>query len=417
MRVLWFSVTRSLYSDGQQGGNGGGWIASLEKVIREQTDIELGIAFELTNSTFFKKVRGSVTYYPFDVWTSIKRKLEKKLTLKAEDKYIIPECLKIIEDFKPDLIQVFGTEWCFGLIGKYTSIPVVIHMQGCIPPCYNARFPVGFNEYDFIFGKGLSLKSRIQLYKANFAFEKRSQRDIDILHSCRYYLGRTTWDKAIVNLYNPKATYYYCNEVLRDVFYSVNQYWKYGEASCIEIVSTLSLPWYKGVDVVLKTAKLLKENSSIQFRWRIFGTNNICFYEKKLGISAKDVNVCVMGVVSADQLMTELIHCSFYVHPSYIDNSPNSVCEAQILGVPIIATNVGGVSSLIRHEYNGLLVPANDPFMIAEYIVEYHNDVIRLNQLSKNAIESAQRRHDKKNILKDLLFAYNDILEHEKRNS
>lgn len=417
MRVLWFSVTPSRYFSSSNGFNGGGWISSLEKLIVENLDLDLGIAFECDSSTSFKERRNKVTYYPMDVWNTKLKRFQKKKSILYEEKYVIPECLKIIEDFKPDIIQVFGTEWCFGLIGKYTPIPVVIHMQGCIPPCHNARFPVGFNEYDFIFGKSLSLISRIQLYKANWAFEKRSRRDIDILHACRYYLGRTVWDKAIVNLYNSKAIYYYCSEVLRETFYSNNLRWQYSGESCVEIVSTLSSPWYKGVDVVLKTAKLLKENSSIQFKWKIFGINDIRFYEKKLGISAKDVNVYAMGVVSADQLIKELIHCSFYVHPSYIDNSPNSVCEAQILGVPIIATNVGGLSSLIKHEHNGFLVPANDPFMIAEYIVEYHKDTFRLNQLSKNAAKSAQCRHNKENILKDLLFAYNDILEHEKRNS
>lgn len=417
MRVLWFSVTPSRYFSSSNGFNGGGWISSLEKLVIENLDLDLGIAFECNSSTLFKERKNKVTYYPINAWNTNLKRFQKKISIFYEEKYLIPECLKIIEDFKPDLIQVFGTEWCFGLIGKYTSIPVVIHMQGCIPPYYNARFPVGFNEYDFIFGKGLSLTSRFRLYKANYFFGKRSQRDIDILHVCRYYLGRTVWDKAIVNLYNQNITYYYCSEVLRDVFYLVNQCWKYETRSCVEIVSTLSSPWYKGVDLVLKSAKLLKENSTIQFKWKIFGINDIRFYEKKTRISAKDVDVCVMGVVSEAQLMKELINCSFYVHPSYIDNSPNSVCEAQILGVPIIATNVGGLSSLIKHEYNGLLVPANDPFMIAKYIVEYHNDTIRLNQLSKNAVESAQCRHNKKNILKDLLFAYNDILEHEKKDS
>lgn len=65
----------------------------------------------------------------------------------GKDKIIIADCLKVIEDFKPDIIHVFGSEWGFGLVEKYVDIPVVIHMQGSLPPYVNASYPPGYNFF------------------------------------------------------------------------------------------------------------------------------------------------------------------------------------------------------------------------------------------------------------------------------
>ena len=46
MKVLWFAVNPSLYDAHRNGEhNGGGWIASLEKIIRTSDNIRLGVAF------------------------------------------------------------------------------------------------------------------------------------------------------------------------------------------------------------------------------------------------------------------------------------------------------------------------------------------------------------------------------------
>lgn len=77
--------------------------------------------------------------------------------------------------------------------------------------------------------------------------------------------------------------------------------------------------------------------------------------------------------MNSDKLVELLLESDLYVHTAYIDNSPNAICEAQYLGMPIIATYVGGVPSLIEQGKDGVLIPANDPFMLAE---KYCNTLI-----------------------------------------
>ena len=56
MKVLWFAVTPSLYETLNKGHNGGGWIASLEQIVRSAPDIRLGIAFEHSDRIFKKEI-------------------------------------------------------------------------------------------------------------------------------------------------------------------------------------------------------------------------------------------------------------------------------------------------------------------------------------------------------------------------
>lgn len=59
-----------------------------------------------------------------------------------------------------------------------------------------------------------------------------------------------------------------------------------------------------------------------------------------------------------------------FVLPSSIENSPNSLGEAMLLGVPCIASDVGGVRCLMTHSVEGLIYPADDPRLLAYDICE-----------------------------------------------
>lgn len=406
MRILWFSVTPSLFNPKSNSHNGGGWIASLEQIVRKEPTIELGVAFHFPNSEF-KYEYERVSYYPIPVFQLSRL---QRLFGKENKEAMIKYCLRIIKDFKPNLIQIFGSENDFGLLCQHTSIPIVIHMQGCLPAYHNALFPVGINKYDFFFSKGLSWHFRWMGMRSEPSFRKKAEQEIQTIQHCRYFMGRTEWDKGLVLLFNPNATYFHCEEALRDSFLIGSKHWSLPKDKRVQIISVISNPWYKGMDLILKTANLLKRFTSLDFEWHVYGVRDIRFYENKYKIHAKKVNVCIMGTATKDELVEALCNSTLYVHPSYIDNSPNSVCEAQILGLPILATNVGGLSSIIRDRETGILFPANDPYTLAILIEQLVANPAQCQSLSRVAITQAKERHNPENIKKTLLNIYQTIL-------
>ena len=174
----------------------------------------------------------------------------------------------------------------------------------------------------------------------------------------------------------------------------------------LNIVTTISDVPYKGFDIVLKCAKILSDELHVDFEWNVFGNLNVG-NKKKSKLEA--LNIKLRGVANA-QMIDFLTKCTCLVHPSYIDNSPNSVCEAQILGCPVVAQYVGGVRSLIDNNKTGILVPANDPYQMAVYIQQLHEDKQLNLRIGKESKIKALRRHDKQKITDNLIHIYNNII-------
>ena len=364
MKILWFSSTPSNFTAQSRGYNGGGWVSSLEPEVSSHDGVELGIAFPHSSSIGKTKVDG-VTYYPMRRSRSLFVKVDRFFRISRQDRIELELCKQVIDDFKPDIIQVFGTESSFGLIANETDIPVVIHLQGLIAPSLNAWVPPGYRMLDYAL-RGSKNPIRIALGLRALAFNRHAAtREREIMRSCKAFLGRTDWDRAFVSLYAPQAQYFKCWETLRPCFYEPGDW---NPPTKPVFISTISGPLYKGHDMVLKTARTLKGSGLDGFTWKVFGIDNLRFAERKTGIRASDVGVVPAGIATAEQLRAALLSSSVYVHPSYIDNSPNSLCEAQVLGVPVVATNVGGVFSLFSADRSRCLIPANDPLMAADRI-------------------------------------------------
>ncbi|KAB1155784.1 glycosyltransferase family 4 protein [Flavobacterium luteum] len=417
MKTLWFTNTPSKYDQGKHSYHGGGWIESLEELVSEHKDIELAISF-FHKDGFQKERIGNTTYYP------ILRKSAKKTPLKhiinnwtgkIENSNYILQMKKIIEDFKPDLIHVFGTEGIFTSIQSETTIPVVIHLQGLINPIVNAYFPPSQSKLNFLFN--FSYFKNNLLGKSHFFSMKRLRKQAILeensLKLAMYVMGRTNWDKSIVRLYAPNAHYFHIDEVLRAPFYfesnTVNL-----ESDSIYLVSTLSSTIYKGIDVVLKAAKLLHEKTNIKFKWQLIGIDKddkiFKHFEKSIGVQHKHINIECLGRKSPKELILIVKKSHLFIHPSYIDNSPNSVCEAQMLGIPVVACNVGGITSLIEHKETGMLFPSNGIYELTAIVQDYVNNPKKYLNIAEKAREVAMIRHNKKTILGDVISCYSKIV-------
>lgn len=414
MRILWFTPTSSQYAKGSHYYHGGGWVESLEQTFRDQAGIELGISF-FHEKDYMKRKSGNVTYYPIQ---RLKKRTINKLVnnwaCKVESGRYIKKFFEVINDFKPDVIQVFGTEGSFPEIQHLTEIPVVIHLQGLINPYDNAFYPPGINKYDLLtflpFFKNHILGNSLLFNKK--LFEKQAEKELEYFNNSNYLMGRTCWDQMISSLLAPQATYFHVNEILRSSFYEARP-WTPKEHSQLQIISTISSTIYKGLDLVLKAASLLQKNWGNRFNWYIVGLHEknklVRFFEYSLKKRFKDCNVSFLGVFSESELIKSLQAADIFIHPSYIDNSPNSLCEAQMLGMPVISCNVGGVSSLIEHGQNGILVPANAPYELVHSILSIAKDKNKSVQLGTQARITAMERHNRSKTYDSLMNVYQTI--------
>ena len=274
MRVLWLSSTKGLFSSSDTHFyNGCGWVSSLQKLVEQSEEIELGMAF-ITSENDIIQQQGKTRYYPIN---KPKLSAAKKLIYyyHGYKQYTLSNYLKqlhhVIDDFAPDVIHIFGIENPLAVILGETKVPQIVHIQGLLSPCDNAFYPPSINRFSFLWPPSI----REWILRNGFIFAKKSIHvralyETKLFRSSHYFMGRTSWDRKISSLLSPNSIYYHVDEVLRDSFYVNKEKWCPIQGKCL-ITSTLSETVYKGLDVVLKTAKILKDTRLIDYEWHIVG--------------------------------------------------------------------------------------------------------------------------------------------------
>ncbi len=419
MKVLWIGSS-GFYTPSHNGGgggyNGGGWVASLQKEIVKDSRISLGISFCMDDEPE-RVVQDGVTYYPVPHHRkSIKDKIVDlmKINDPTRDEILWPYYKRrfkaVIDDFRPDVVHIFGSELYQGLAAMVTgNIPTILHIQGILSLSLYIYLPPGISKWKYI-NSGKGLKGKFGNYVYLSYWHRSCHREKAILRAAPHVLGRTDWDRQAMAVLNPKATYHYGGEILRDIFYEAKVRTMPKRPV---IMTTISFPTYKGYDVILKVANILKNEMHLDFEWKVFGNVDPCLMESHTGLKHDDVNVRLCGVATAEQLRDTLLSSSLYFHPSYVENSPNSVAEAQLVGLPVVASRVGGTDSMVEHGRTGFLYPVTDPYIAAYYIGCLTSNAEENICMGRAAREEALVRHDRRKITENLLETYRRIAGHK----
>lgn len=262
----------------------------------------------------------------------------------------------------PDVIHIHGTEFTHGLayVNACGNKNVVVSIQGMksvIADYYCA---------------GITLKERLQnltlrdLVKGGIRheakeFAKQGQYEIELIQKVKYVIGRTDWDRAHTWAYNNHISYHHCDETLRPEFY-ISRKWDY--AQCVKHSIFLSQAYYplKGAHQVLKAVGILFEKyPDLEIRIAgddmtqyatLSGLTHYTTYAKYLTRLIKRYQlkdrVKFLGPLSVQEMIEEYLRCNVFICPSSIENSPNSLGEAQVLGTPCIASYAGGIPTMMK---------------------------------------------------------------------
>ena len=315
MRVLFFSNHVS-----NEGHDASGWLASLINELKKRENVTIGIG-HLSTRPVETEQKGDVTYYAIPLAKkSIKDKFRGIFfhsSMEPEEKlwpYYIERCQNIVAHFKPDVIQVFGSELYCGLIAGEVSVPVILHIQGFKNACMPMFFPPGFSEKSYVW-QDKNLWHAFRNWIGLAWWRRNAHTENAILRKVKYFIGRTEWDKRYVSLFNPHAKYFYGEEMMRPIFYQDSERIL---PPTLTIVTVISAPLYKGYDNILKTANVLKNTIGIDFVWKVFGNVDYHLVENKLNLRHQDLNVNLMGHASAETIKKELEGSTLYFHSSYM---------------------------------------------------------------------------------------------------
>lgn len=392
----------------------GGWVEAMADKLSKNGDIELGIVCKCEEKLEFCEVIDGVTYFSlhYTPSTSIDELCEK--------------CDKILSDFAPDIVHIEGTEFLHAramqISAKAKSIPAVISLQGILNGQY--AYQCGQLQIDdMMFSSSLTkiLAGWLLHLRKTRWYKPRMKSEKEIIENADYILGRTTWDKAHSYALNPDAKYYPCSRILREPFYKES--WDIGKIERHSIYIGNGYHALKGVHFVIEALPyLIKEYPDIKVYvagYKPYQENDKrSFLKKGYGSYLKKLiydlgvekHVEFTGPLKAHQVAEKLSSVNAYVLCSTIENSPNTLGEAMMVGTPCVAAYVGGVSDMAQDGKEALFYRNDDPKLLAWNLKRiFDNDDLAL-ALSAAGKEKARFTHDADRNAQLLIDAYTDIL-------
>lgn len=386
-----------------------GWVESLRRALAHLPGLRLGIASTAPapcspfqdDGVMFYAVPGP---RPSRRWAAApKRWLHPSVLV-----HDLAPVLTPLLSFGPDVVQVHGTEGPFGLLAGNCPVPCIVSLQGLLVT-YTRFWLQGIPTREFgrlLFTK--QFRQGLGLLHEHVDLQRRAERERLILESGSDYIGRTQWDRRVLLGANPNARYWHCDEVLRTPFYSAR--WSSPSNSQFVIYSTGSSMPFKGTESLVEAVAIASRAGMPDVRLRVAGVPSgselEAIYHRLADHHHVGDRVKFLGRLDAAHLVGELLGCDVYVHPSRIDNSPNSLAEAMLLGVPCVATFAGGIPSMVDDGVSGLLVQAGDPYALAGAIRGVRDDPATAAALGRQARTTALMRHDPEHIATRMLEIY-----------
>ena len=414
MRLLWLcNMAPSAVQEKICGkATGGLWVDHvLEGLRREAVTIRVlcpgtGTAGELDAGCSFATFREKLPYVYLP---------ELERSFRAE-----------LEAYRPDVIHIWGTEYAHSLAmmkaaeAEGLRDKCVISIQGLVSICAS-HFVEGIPAWLVRSSTFRDLVRRDNLRRQIMRFSQRGVFEQQALKLSSHIIGRTEWDRACASQIAPEAAYHFCNETLRAPFY--DGAWTYDgcqkhrifASSCVYPVkgfhylleafvqvlerypdATIAVP---GNDFVhLDTlSKKLREDSYHRYLRK---------FVQKHQLGDK---ILFLGALSAEQMKEQNLLANVFVAPSTIENSPNSLGEAMLLGTPCVAADVGGITTMMTHNTEGYIYQSTAPYMLAHYIMKVFAMEEGAGVLGTAAAKHARVTHAPEKNLEDLIAIYQTI--------
>lgn len=329
---------------------------------------------------------------------------------------------EIFADFCPDIIHIFGTEFPHALaaaraFGKPQG--TLVGIQGLcneIAKVYMAGLPEAVCR-SRTFRDMVRKDSLIQQQEK---FVRRGEHEIETLRLSGHITGRTRFDREGSLKWHPDAGYHQMNETMRSCFYTGE--WQ--QESCEKHRIFLGQGDYplKGFHFMLEAMALILDKYP-DTRLYVAGNSIVSHstWKEKLKLSAYGKyllslmkrheltdKVTILGKLSEEEMKEQYLKAAVYVCPSVLENSPNTVGEAMLLGVPVVASETGGIPDMIRDGEDGLLFPVGDTKALAKAIESVFDKELA-GRLSEGAKKRARVVHDGKRNYRRLLEIYEEI--------
>lgn len=315
----------------------------------------------------------------------------------------------VIEDFKPDIVQVqniypFISTSIFKVL-REKNLPVVMRC-----PNYRLFCPNGFcldNKgavCEKCFGKGKEFwcayknceKSRIKSigYALRGCFARVSR---NIIEGVGVFIVQSDFQKnKFVAMGIPESKISILPGIAPEI--SIKDSNRLGD--WVSFVGRISSE--KGINEFIESAR---NNPDIPFK--VAGNFDVAYKVPK-GLPE---NMEFVGFLKGDSLNKFYMNSRIIVVPSkWYEGFPNVIVRGMLLKRPIITTNIGAMQNIIKNEVNGILVPPADSTELSHAIKDLYHHTDKCTELGLEGYKDAINNYSRETIYVKLLSIYDSLI-------
>ena len=290
-----------------------------------------------------------------------------------------------------DLLHLHGSELQLPAMTAGLVVPQLLSVQGIVSE-YARKVPKTFSMLKFLW-------TLAGFYEVKY------------LPKIHNFSCRTHWDKAVTKRLSPGCTIYHNWEMLRPDFMVAAEQPAPPPLAQPQALFVGGNQEMKGFSEMLRGFDLVRQQAPA-LRLVVVGRvtpADVAAVATRYGLRHLGPEHVECRPFQDGAGLARLLRESFcLLHPSYIDNSPNSVCEAQLMGLPVVASDVGGVASLITEGETGLLCTL-DPATLARQVLRLYHDPALHQRIAAQGRALALERHDPATILARTLAIYRAV--------
>lgn len=391
--------------------NTGGWMTGMLHSLEEENEVDVSLCFPIYNPNRLKSgICKGHRYYTFF-----------RDSIDTCSINMIKSFEQILDESCPDIIHIWGSEFAHttAMLRACTNKGIidraVIHIQGLISICAKHYFADVPSEYLM-----LNSEKELNLKEKKIVREKRGKCEIESIKMVRHVIGRTDWDEACVKAINPQIDYHFCDEILRNVFYKNAGTWD--SNVCQKHSIFIGQVYYpiKGFHYLLQALPIIVRRYPDTHVY-VAGQNFLdieskdsyaIYIEDLIKELQLDKAITFLGVLDENQMVQQYVSANVFVLASAVENSPNSLNEAMIIGVPCVASYVGGVGNRMHMGEDGFLYPHDEPDLLAHYICKiFENEDGLCEKFSNNSVRKMLEFVDPKKNAERNIVIYKKILE------
>lgn len=409
MRVLWFTTAvmpEACKRAGHSPTGSGYWVSSLLDHLAGMDGIRVCVTTATPHCPDLHFEHNGIEY------VVIHQSRRERFTLTPKKSLF--RCQQILDWWAPDIVHIHGTEYFYGLLltRRRSTVPTIVSLQGLLGP-YTYRNLGGLSLREVLAAQRITEALRGSgILWDQYRMQRNAKREKAILQACRAVAGRTDWDRLHATHVNPSLTYCNVGEILRPEFHEHR--WRLEACQRHTILFTNVGCPRRGTETLLDAFEAIA-NDFPGTTLRLAGHINPKrgyhrFLLRRINESPMRDRLSLLGYIDGTGMANELGKCHVFVLPSFLENSPNSLCEAMLMGVPCIAACSGGVGSLIEDQQSGLIVPRGNPQRLASALKRVFEDDTLSQRISERAHEVARERHNPSTIIEQLIEAYEQTI-------